>query len=95
MEYLVKCYIYVTTRGYNKGVKKYFARLIYIHLLVQLPPKTLQMLMSLLFYDVKLKNPDYPSLQAFLDIFDHFWTFLDPRILTPPVDTLFLITRLP
>ena len=52
-----------------KGVKKFLAQLIYFHLLVQLPPNTLQMLMSLLFYDVKLKNPDSPFLQA---IFDHF-----------------------
>ena len=48
----------------DKGVKKILARLIYIHLLVQLPAKTLQMLMSLLFYDVKHKNPDSTFLQA-------------------------------
>ena len=53
-----------------KGVKTFLARLIYFYLLVQLPLNTLQMLMSLLFYDVKLKNPDSPFLQA---IFGHFW----------------------
>ena len=78
-----------------KGVKNILAQLIYFHLLVQLPPNTLQMLISLLFYDVKLKNPSSPFLQP---IFDHFWPFL--AIFGPPdfdtiVDTLLLITRLP
>ena len=79
----------------DKGVKNILARLIYIHLLVQLPPNTLQIVISLLFYDVKLKNPGSPFLQA---IFDHFWSFM--AIFGPPdfdtiVDTLLLITRLP
>ena len=52
-----------------KGEKKFLEQQISFHLLIQFPPNTLQMLMSLLFYDVKLKNPDSSFLEA---IFDHF-----------------------
>ena len=58
-----------------KGVKLFFAHLIFFHLLVQLPPTILQMLMPLLFYYVKFKNPDSPFLKTIFDyFFAHFWT---------------------
>ena len=60
-----------------KGVKTLLVRLICFYLLVQLPPNTLQMLMAVLFYDVKLKNPDSP-----------FFAIFGP----PDFDTLLLIT---
>ena len=63
-----------------KEEKIFFDWLITFHLLVQLPQIPLKILMLLLFYDVKLKNPDSLCLQA---IFDHFWPFFDPRFSTP------------
>ena len=68
-----------------KGVKCFLDRLITFYQPVPLPPNTLQMLMPMLFYYIKLKNLYSSFLQA---IFDHFWTFLD--IFGPPDLSLFL-----
>ena len=52
-----------------KWVKKFLDCLIFFQILVQFSQNILRMVMLLLFYDVKLKNPDSLFLQV---IFDHF-----------------------
>ena len=52
-----------------KWIKIFLDCLIFFQILVQFSQNILRMVMLLLFYDVKLKNPDSLFLQV---IFDHF-----------------------